>query len=872
MRFLSALTVFAFLFFQPIAGQFFELGSGWKARMASELSLTGEELSSGYEPDESWLDAVVPGTVLTTLLNEELVADPFIGMNNMVIPDISETGPEEYTYWFINSFPLHELNEGQRVWLDFRGINYAADIYLNGNRLVDELHRGMFLRQRFDVTDYVMVGEPNHLAVLVYPPDHPGVPNGGEGGDGRIALNVTSQLTAGWNWVTHVADRNTGIWDRVAVEITGPVRIVKPYITSSVPGARVPGEVQSPAFVTVTASLHNSSDRVVSGTFEAYVDGTRRRARVEIEPGEVKEVSLRRVRVRQPRLWWPNGIGSQGRYSADLVFTCSDMDISSFRRVPFGIREFSARYDEESGAPIFMVNGYDVFIRGANRSGSDLMLRHSRARYNAEVRMYADMNMNMVRVTGSSITERPEFYEACDRHGIMVWQDLWITADCNGAWPDPKKADNAETRRGYPEDHQLFIKSVEDQVLMLRNHPSLLLWCGGDRIAPPASVDAYLRDTLFPTLDAERLYISSSGDLGGTAGSGTYREQGPLKPLPPQQFFEKQLPAFNSAIGSVGLPVEESLKLSLTPEALVIPDDRMPDVEWEFHKYLTYGDLPGRYGDPTSFSDFNMKAQLVNYTQYRAIAESYGAGMWSRYTGLLIWKGNSIWSSLRAQLYDYTLQPNAGYYGFRKGSEPLSALYNPADEAIYVINTTHRNRSSLSVSYSLFDLNGNRVGGADTTITAPSGRVSYAGRANIPRERDEVLFMRVRAGGRLQHDQGSINWYWIAPEGEDYSSLNRLEEATLYTEIHRLSDERIQLDILNNSDVPAFFIRLRVIDPDTGEAVTPLFFEDNYLTLMPGERSYIRADISMVPSGYTSKPLAVEFKGFNVERTYIGYQ
>ena len=224
--------------------------SGWYARKASEVLVDGNRLSAGSWEKRGWLPARVPGTVLTTFLENGLYPAPEFGLNNNLIPDIYEVGSDFYTYWFVRPFEVGELPAGRMVWLNFRGINYKAEIFLNGKRINRNTHEGMFLRKTFDITPYLRTDSTNLLAVLVYPPTHVGNPNGGQGGDGQIARNNTMQYTPGWDWIQPVRDRNTGIWDEVSITTTGPVRLEAPYIVTKVPGARDPeASVQKDAFV-----------------------------------------------------------------------------------------------------------------------------------------------------------------------------------------------------------------------------------------------------------------------------------------------------------------------------------------------------------------------------------------------------------------------------------------------------------------------------------------------------------------------------------------------------------------------------------------------------------------------------------------------
>ena len=162
--------------------------------------------------------------------------DPFFGMNNELIPDIYKTGRAYYTYWFMKDFTEPFPTHGNGVWLNFRGINYSADIFLNGHKLTDSPAKGMFLRKEYNITSFLNKNGKNRLAIIVYPPDPVGNPNGGQGGDGEIARNVTHQYVTGWDWIQPVRDRNTGIWDQVTIKRTKGDQFKKPPDYNQGPG------------------------------------------------------------------------------------------------------------------------------------------------------------------------------------------------------------------------------------------------------------------------------------------------------------------------------------------------------------------------------------------------------------------------------------------------------------------------------------------------------------------------------------------------------------------------------------------------------------------------------------------------------------
>ena len=236
----------------------------------------------------------------------------------------------------------------------------------------------------------------------------------------------------------------------------------------------------------------------------------------------------------------------------NVKFITDDQQTSDVENITFGVREINTTWNTVTRSREVLVNGQKIFIKGGNWIISDEMLRFSDARYDAEIRFHRDMNLNLIRVWGGAITERPEFYDACDQYGLLVMQDFWNSGDCNGRWMDPKKKDDQWTRRKYPDDHQLFLASVVDQVKMLRNHPSLALWCGGNEITPPEDILVAMRDSIMPQLDGTRYFIeysnSDSMSFNPFGGNG----DGPYGIQNINTFWEHRTYPFNSEVGSVG--------------------------------------------------------------------------------------------------------------------------------------------------------------------------------------------------------------------------------------------------------------------------------------------------------------------------------
>lgn len=833
------------------------INKNWKAKRAGEITVDGTVISKPGFQLYDWMDAVVPGTVLTTLLHNGKVPDPFFGINNELIPDIYETGAEYYTFWFQNDFELPKRNPGQQVWLKFRGINYKANIFLNGKRVNTDTHEGMFLREKYLITDLLNEQGPNRLAVLVEPPTPVGKVNGGQGGDGVIARSVTQQYTPGWDWVCSVPDRNTGIWDQVSVEITGAVDIRNPYVKTRVPGKRTPGEKQEPAFLTVSAELVNPTNTFQEGILVAKLDEKEWEKHVQIQAGETIITDLSEMKVENPKLWWPNGMGPQNLYRLELQFKQKNT-VSDSENVNFGIRQTDDYFDKKVGGRVFLVNGQKVFIKGGNWISSDLLLRLSPERYEAEIKMHARMNMNMIRVWGGSITERPEFYNACDKYGILVWQDLWITGDCNGCWLDPKKKDSQERRRAYPDDHSLFLASVIDQVKLLRNHPGLYLWCGGNEFPPPDDINKKLEKETIPEFDGTRFYVNYStsdsilrNTIGGT-GDGPYGIQDPL------HFFVTQSFPFNPELGSVGMPNVETMRKMMDEKDLAPPRNDRANSVWQYHKYIGYGDHIENFGEIKGIDDFCKKAQLVNYEQYRALQEGFNSGMWNLYTGMLVWKNQNPWTALRGQFYDVFLEQNGGFYGIQHGAVPLHVQLNLNDSAVCVVNQTLFDEEELTVEAQLFDLHGKKLGEQSFRVNAGSNSYKIAGKLAKDQRPEGIWFARLI----LKDKSGKVvdeNLYWLTHSPADLKDFERLKPAQLQVNINN----HTEISIKNENTETAFFARLKVVDKTSGDLALPVFFSDNYLTLFPAEQKTIELDISHLPSSIKLQNLQLVVEPWN---------
>ncbi|XP_057821601.1 mannosylglycoprotein endo-beta-mannosidase isoform X1 [Cryptomeria japonica] len=793
-----------------------KLDSGWIAARWKEVSYSGEELTTTHPPSQSikpWMEALVPGTVLGTLLKNKLIPDPFYGLENEAILDIADSGREYYTFWFFTRFQAH-MSGNAHAWLNFRGINYSAEVYLNGHKNV--LPKGMFRRHTLDVTDILHSDGDNFLAVLVYPPDHPGcIPiEGGQGGDHDIGKDVATQYVQGWDWMAPIRDRNTGIWDEVSISFTGPVKISDPHLVSSF------FDDLKRVYLHTTAEYTNASSLAADCTLKVQVSIELEDGMCLIEHVETQELAIpggtsvlftfQPLFFYRPNLWWPNGLGKQALYKVDITVDVKGYEESDSWSQLFGFRKIDSHIDPATGGRLFKVNGEPVFIRGGNWILSDGLLRLSEKRYETDIKFHAEMNFNMIRCWGGGLAERPEFYHYCDVYGLLVWQEFWITGDVDGRGIPVSNPDG-------PMDHNLFLDCARDTIKLLRNHASLALWVGGNEQHPPEDINTALKNDLKlhpffklpgvdtnlmdshswtksyedPSryLDGTRLYIQGSLWDGFANGKGDFTD-GPYEIQYPEDFFKDNFYkyGFNPEVGSVGIPVAATIRRSMPQESWQIPLFQLsngyiievPNPVWDYHKYIPYS-KPGKvhnqivmYGEPKSLDDFCEKAQLVNYIQYRALLEGWTSRMWTKYTGVLIWKTQNPWTGLRGQFYDHFHDQTAGFYGARSAAEPIHVQLNLATYFVEIVNTTSSPLSGVIVDTSVWELEGScPYHKLSKSISVPPKKTLPIFEMEYPKTKNAkpVYFLVLKLLDKSNSNILSRNFYWLHLAGGDYKPL-----------------------------------------------------------------------------------------------------
>lgn len=818
------------------------LTEGWSLLSAAFNASPPAEISSVNYGSPDWLPAIVPGTVLASYLTAGAIPDPFYGNQQS---QVSEAFFTHNDFWYRTSFAISSDCGGRRLWLVFEGINWKADIYLNGTKLGSIA--GAFIRTRFDITRAAVIGGTNCVAVLIHQVDHPGPVQHKILGEqyrngGILGLDSPTFLASiGWNWLPTIRGRNIGIWNHVRFETTGDVILEDPWVTTE---SLMPDN--SRAALAVKTGMRNLSDSPIQCTLTLTFHEVSYRYTVTLRPSESQLLEINKshwaaLDVPNPSLWWPNGYGDPTLHTLHLQIEYG-AKTSDEKSVTFGIRKFD--YSTGGGILTIYVNHCKILCRGGNWGMDQGMLMCDRDGYDLRVRMHRDMNLVMIR-NWVGMVGRDGFYDACDRYGILVWDDFWLANPSDG--PDPS-------------DHAMFMRNVLDRIRRTRHHASLALYCGRNEGDPPADIDAGLRAST-TSLDGTRFYIPASAS-GLVTGHGPYDNQEPA------WYFEHRGTTFHSEQGIVCVPPVESMR-AMMPEPSLWPISDM----WAIHDYqdprsVLYTErLERRYGPPSGIEDYCRKAQMLNLETAKAIYESLQSHQGS---GQLIWMTQAAWPALICQLYDYSFEQTAAYFGAKTGSRPLHILWDQFSNTIKVANNTPHRESNMHAEAWIYDLGGRERWHSQASLSAPPTSAQQVLALDIPPDLTPVYFVKLalRRGSVLVSD----NFYWAPLRNHDCTSLNGLPQASLQASAHLSPGGHTQMSVAvsNVTSTIALAVRLMVADAGTGERILPVMYDDNYFSLLPGESRHLKISFPRHTLADISAQLHLE--GWNIKPSSIHLQ
>ena len=814
-------------------------GGNWRLQRASEVNASGEEISTSEFKPENWIVATVPGTVLSSYKNIGAIADPNYADNQLQVSESFFWS----NFWYRDEFEVPEGFKQDRLFLNFDGINWKANVYLNGKKL--GRIEGAFMRGKFDVTDVVAPGK-NVVAVEIIRNNHIGAIkeknkqstdfNGGILG----ADNPTFHATIGWDWIPTVRGRNIGIWNDVFLTSTGKVTVADPLVTSVLP---LPDTTS--ATLTAEVIVKNHDANTVNGTLEGKVGNITFQKPVSLAAGEEKTVvfdvkDFPQLKMENPRLWWPKGYGAPNLYDANFTFKVGDA-VSDAKDFKVGIRQMT--FNEDNHILSLFINGRRFIGRGGNWGFGESNLNYRAREYDIAVAYHADMNFTMMRNWVGMIGDK-ELYEACDRHGIMIWQDFWLANPADG--PDPY----------YPE---MFIANAEDYVKRIRSHASIGLYCGRNEGFPPEQIDKALR-RIIKEDHPDIHYISSSAD-DVVSGHGPYRM------LPAKEYFTLKTgnDKFHSERGMPNVMTYESMLRTFSPEG-IWPQDN----QWGMHDYTREGAqgctsfneiIAKGYGEPQSAKEFAELAQWVNYDGHRSLFESRSPNR----KGLLMWMSHSCWPSMVWQTYDYYFEPTAAYFAIKKASEPLHIQWNPATDEVEVVNYSAGTHKGLTAKVQILNMDASVAWEKEATVDSNEDTTNKCIKLAFPANLSKVHFIKMvlTENGKVVSD----NFYHRSLEENNYQDLRQLAKVALQstTTVDKNADgtwSAVSV-IENKTSTPALMIRLNVVGSKDGQQLLPVFYSDNYFSLLPGEKKEVR--MSWKDEDTRGNEGKVLITGYNVE-------
>lgn len=891
--------------------------SNFELQSSELITATGDEISSvGYKSKVYWFPIKVPSTVLTGLVANNIYPDPYSGLNNMLIPDASDEFNKKYNleqfsylpnnpnpwkkpYWYRTVFKVPDTDYERHFQLIFKGINYRAAVWLNGKQITDSTQMaGMFAEYSFDVSDKILTGKENVLAVKIYPLDIPGLPaneqlkalgdffeNGGPTGD--IGKNVTMLCSIGWDWMPPVRDRNMGIWLPVYLRTSGSVTIADPKLVTLLPN--LPDTTVANLSLSFKLLNHTQADEKGKLAFtitpENFVGkpllfskevtlSKNGSTTVDLNAGNTKELI-----VSNPRLWWPNGYGRQNLYRIRMQYS-NNSGVSDDTSFVFGIRTVSTRTVDVKGSlrRDFYVNERRVHLTGGAWV-PDMMLNRDSLRYDYEMHLCRNANINLVRIWGGGVTPCDEFFEAADRYGLLVWSDFWITGDTQGEFkgsPD------------WPLEGNVFLKNVTSTILRIRNHPSLLVWTGGNEGHARKELYDAMRDSII-TLDGTRPFVPSSsgfaklpsgwkGSWPDNQASGVY-SGGPYTWQDPKVYYTKAIAGRDWVFkDETGIPSQPPYNIMSKIIPDLVWDKNLPfplNNTWGYHDVATgngrydlyYKEMTKRYGEPSSMEEFCNKMQLMNAVGYQGIFEAAGHKL-NDIGGVMLWKLNSAFPSVVWQVYDWFLQPNSGYYFMQNACEPVHIQLNPIDFKVLVLNRTYTPVPDLVAHVDIFNLDSKSLFHEEKNVTLSATEVKEASElskvlANAKGVNFVVLNLK-RSSGEVV----SRNIYWLSDD-DNYRSLNDMQRTSLQVKmissLKGESDNTWKIKISNTTDKIAFFIRPQLMIGD--EEVLPSFWSGNYFSLAPSESKTVT--VSCPVAKLNGADPEIRISGWNIDEQKI---
>jgi exo-1,4-beta-D-glucosaminidase len=854
----------------------------WTLQSSAKFDAKGEVVSTSAFIPKGWHDVTVPTTVVAALVKDKTLPDPFFGTNLREFPGVTYAiggnfsniamqpdSPYAVSWWYRKHFAAPAAYAGKTAWLNFKGINYRANVWLNGKQIAtSDQVAGAWRTYEFNVTEALKPGAENVLAVQVFAPT-----------ENDLAITFV-------DWNPAPPDKNMGLWREVYLTTSGPVALRYPTVVSKV---NIPAN--DSAQLTVTTQLKNSANHPVKGKLEGKIENVTFNQEVELAANETKDITFTPEQFPQlvfpdPRLWWPAQMGKPNLYPLTMTFEVNGA-VSDRSQTQFGIRQVTSEVNA-TGGRAFHINGKNILIRGGGWT-PDMMMREDSQRLHDEFRYVRDMGLNTVRLEGKLETQ--EFFDLADHDGILVMAG-WCCCDFWERWT-----------RWKPQDFEIAQQSLRDQIYRLRSHPSLVVWLNGSDNPPPPDVEQMYLDIEKQLLWPNPVVSSATGKPTAVTGKSGVKMTGPYEYVAPSYWEEDTLPGRpgrkqcnpGGCGGAYGFNTETSMGPAVPPiesiRAMVGKDHLWPiDDTWNYHAgggefktiHVFSEALANRYGKSDNAEDFAAKSQLQTYEGVRAMYEAYSRNKYQA-TGVIQWMLNNAWPSMIWHLYDYSLRPAGGYFGAKRAMEALHPVYGYDDHSIWVVSSQYEDVKGLKLTTKIYNLDMTEKFSHEESLDAAADSTAKIFALPAVDGLSPVYFVALRltdSGGKLV---GS-NFYWLSAKPEtidwaksnwwmtptesfaDYTALAQLPKVKLKvnTSTERKGDESMtRVTLENPSKNLAFFVRLKVNKGVHGEEILPVVWQDNYISLLPGEKREVTATYRTTELG-TAKP-SVEVTGQNLQ-------
>ena len=849
-----------------------DLADNWRIQSSKDVSQTGNIVSTDATIATHWIPAKVPSTVMGNLVSNKIYEDPYFGENLKAIP----TAIFRVPWWYTTIFNLDRDQSEHFANLNFDGIDHKANVWLNGTLIADsQTIDGTYRRTSIDISDYIIPGD-NILAVEVIPPKP------GDFSTGFV------------DWNPAPPDGNMGIFRPVTLQLHGGIRIENPFVRSIVDTKSL-----KEAKLFVSTELYNAHDHAISGHLSGTIENVTFQLPVTIEAHGKMEVTFDpadfpQLTFKNPRLWWPVTLGHPHLYQLELAFL-HEGNVSSTNQTKFGIRQVTDYWLNEIHRG-YKINGKKLLIKGAGWT-DDLLLMDSHEKIEAQVKYVKQMNLNCIRLEGFWGKDH-KLYDLCDAYGILLmvgWSCHWEHEIHMGVPVDERFGAVYK-----PNDIAHVAQAWQDQVIWLRNHPSIFVWTvASDKVPITALEQKYIE--IFAQYDPTRPYLNSTGGVGSDqhvvgsedviseiSGSSGVKMLGPYAYTAPVYWFTDTkfggAYGFNTETGpGAQIPQLDSLKK-------FIPADKLwPITEvWNYHcgryEFSDLGRftkaLNARYGPPSSLVEFDKKAQAMNYELMRPMFEAFQVNKKGS-TGIIQWMLNSAWPKMYWQLYDYYLMPTGAFYAVQKACSSLHLIYNYGNHQVYIVNDHLHPINNLTARVRVYNIDSEIM--MDKSVSfdvSPDTSVSIL-KFEALKNLSTTYFIDLRLYDS-EKKEIDVNSYWTSTQEEildyeadlgdfafhtpskqyaDLTLLNTLPnvDITITQNVENTTDgQQVDVTLKNNSNHIAFLINLKLIDANSKEVILPVFWEDNFISLLPYELRSVHATFNI--KGKTT----VKVEGWNI--------